>query len=263
VSTSTFVALACGLLGLAVGSFLNVVIWRVPRKESVVTPRSMCPACGAPIRAVDNIPVLSWIVLRGKCRDCGAAIAVRYPLVELSCGALFAGVGARFSDSLAALPVYLVFAAALLALSVIDLEYYRLPNRIVYPLAIAMPVLLVIPAVADGDFSSLGRALAAGFAAFAGLFLLHLISPRGMGLGDVKLAFPLGVALGWLGWGHVAFGLLLGFLYGSVLAIALVAFRLRSRRDAVPFGPFLAAGAMTMVLWGWPIIDWYKARRGL
>ena len=213
MSTTTFFALACGLLGLAVGSFLNVVIWRVPRKESVVSPRSMCPSCGAPIRAVDNIPVVSWTVLGGKCRDCGATIGLRYPLVEVSCGVLFAAVGARFAESWE-LPAYLFFAAALLALSVIDLEHYRLPNRIVYPLAIAMPVLLVIPSVAAGDFASLGRALLAGLAAFAGLFLLHLVSPRGMGLGDVKLAFPLGVALGWLSWGHVAFGFLLGFLYG-------------------------------------------------
>jgi leader peptidase (prepilin peptidase)/N-methyltransferase len=262
VSTSTFVALACGLMGLAVGSFLNVVIWRVPREESVVAPRSKCPSCGTPIAPIDNVPVVSWIALRGKCRHCGEPINVRYPLVELACCALFAGVGARFGASWA-LPAYLVFSAALLALSAIDLEHYRLPNRIVYPLAIALPALLVIPAAVDGEFDILGRAMLGGLVAFAGLFTLHLISPRGMGLGDVKLAFPLGVALGWLGWGHLAFGLLLGFLYGSVLAIALVVLRLRSRRDALPFGPFLAAGAMTMVFWGRPIVDWYLARRGI
>lgn len=251
----------CGLLGLAVGSFLNVVIWRVPRDESVVHPRSHCPACGAPISAADNIPVLSWALLRGRCRSCGARIGVRYPLVELGCAALFAATGARFGAAWE-LPAYLVFAAALLALSIIDLEHYRLPNRIVYPLSIVLPLLLVPPAIADGTWKPLVRALVGGLLAFGGLFVIHLVSPRGMGFGDVKLSFSLGVALAWLGWGHLAFGLLLGFLYGAVIGIALVVLRLRTRRDAVPFGPFLAAGAMTMVLWGRPILDWYRARRG-
>lgn len=244
------------MLGLAVGSFLNVVIWRVPRKESVVSPRSACPSCATPIRAVDNVPVVSWIALRGRCRTCGARISVRYPLVELGCAVLFAAVGARFGASWA-LPAYLVFAGALLALSAIDLEHYKLPNRIVYPLAIVMPVLVGVASVGEGDLGAWGRAMLGGLAAFGGLLVLHLISPRGMGLGDVKLAFVLGVALGWLGWGHVGFGLVLGFLYGAVVGVLLLALRLRGRKDPVPFGPFLAAGALTMVLWGQSILDWY------
>lgn len=259
MTAATFVAVVCGVLGLAVGSFLNVVIWRVPRKESVVAPRSACPSCATPIRAVDNVPVVSWILLRGRCRACGARISVRYPLVELACAALFAGVGARFAASWA-LPAYLVLGAALLALSTIDLEHYVLPNRVVYPLAVAMPVLLGIASIAEGDLGAWVRALLGGLASFGVLLVLHVISPRGMGLGDVKLAFVLGVALGWLGWGQVGFGLVLGFLYGACVGVLLMALRLRGRKDPVPFGPFLAAGALTMVLWGRPILDWYLKR---
>ncbi len=256
---NTFLTIAAGILGLLVGSFLNVVIWRVPRGESVVAPRSQCPVCAAQLRAIDNVPVISWLVLRARCHHCGAHISLRYPLVELGCGALFAAVGAEYAESWA-MPAYLVFAGALLALSVIDIEHYRLPNRIVYPLSIVLPVLVGVAAIADHDLGGWGRALAAGAAAFTGMLVLHLISPKGMGLGDVKLAFSLGVALGWLGWVELMLGLVLGFLYGAVIGVFLIATKLRGRRDPVPFGPFLAAGAMTMVLWGAPIVDWYTGR---
>jgi leader peptidase (prepilin peptidase)/N-methyltransferase len=234
MDATTFVAVACGVLGLAVGSFLNVVIWRVPRQESVVTPRSRCPECGTQIRSVDNVPLVSWIALQGRCRICQAHISVRYPLVELACGVLFAAVGAKYAGSWA-LPAYLVFA-------------------------VLLPALLLLASIGESDLGAWVRALLGGLAAFAALLLLHVISPRGMGLGDVKLAFSLGAALGWLGWGYVFFGLALGFVYGAVIGVLLIVFRLRGRKDPVPFGPFLAAGAMTMVLWGAPILDWYSRR---
>lgn len=250
------VVLFCALVGLAVGSFLNVVIARVPRRESVVTPASHCPECDAPILRRDNIPVMSWLVLGGRCRACGGRIPVRYPAVEIGTAALWALIGYRFADSWA-LPAYLVLAAGLVALAVIDLEHQILPNRIVAALAIAGVVLLGAAAVISGDFGAFGRALAGAAAAFGAFGALHLISPRGLGMGDVKLAFVLGLYLGWLGWGEVALGLFLGFLLGSVIGIGLIVTGLRGRKDPVPFGPFLATGTLIAVIWGPTLLDLY------
>jgi leader peptidase (prepilin peptidase)/N-methyltransferase len=147
---------------------------------------------------------------------------------------------------------------ALVALAVIDFETYLLPNRIVYPLTVAMLALLAVGTVADDDLSAYGRGLLAGVIAFLAFFVLHLVSPRSMGFGDVKLSFTLGLALGVLGWGEMVLGLFLGFLYGAVIGLVLIATRLRGKGQAVPFGPFLAAGAMTAILIGAPIINWYK-----
>jgi leader peptidase (prepilin peptidase) / N-methyltransferase len=254
--TGSIVA-GCALLGLLVGSFLNVVIWRVPRKESVVAPRSHCPGCDAPIAARDNVPVLSWIVLRGRCRHCQTPISIRYPLVEVACAVLFGGLGARFAHSWA-LPAYLLLGAGLLAISAIDLEHYLIPNRIVYPLGFAAVPLLALGAGLDGDWWALARALIGGACAFAALFVIHVASPRGMGFGDVRLSFVLGLYLGYLGALDVAVGLFLGFAYGAVIGIVLLATRARNRRQHIPFGPFLAAGALTIVLVGGPILDWYR-----
>ena len=223
----------CGLMGLLIGSFLNVVIWRVPRKESVVRPPSHCPQCETPIRPVDNVPVLSWLLLRGKCRHCGNPIPVRYPLVEAGCGVLFAVVAARFGSSWA-LPAYLVLAAALLAISIIDLEHFIVPDRITAPLTVSALALLGLAAVADGNGWRYGRTVLGG------------------------LAFSLGLFLGWLGWGQVFLGGFLSFLLGAVVGVALIATKVKTRKDHVPFGPFLAAGTMIVVLWGAPILRWYS-----
>ena len=182
--------LGCGLLGLLIGSFLNVVIWRVPQKLSVVRPPSHCPQCETPIRPVDNVPVLSWLLLHGKCRHCGNPIAVRYPLVEAGCGVLFAAIAARFGSSWA-LPAYLVLTAALLAISIIDLEHFIVPDRITAPLTVSALALLGLAAVADGNGWRYGRTLLGGVAFFAFLLVLNLFYPRGMGMGDVKLSFSL------------------------------------------------------------------------
>jgi leader peptidase (prepilin peptidase) / N-methyltransferase len=251
------IAAGSALLGLLVGSFLNVVIWRVPRKESVVTPRSRCPECGNQISPRDNVPVLSWVLLRARCRRCEAHISARYPLIELACAALFAALGARFAHSWA-LPAYLVFGAALLAISVIDLEHYIIPNRIVYPVGYASIPLLALGAGLDGHWWWFARALIGACSAFAALYVIHFVSPRGMGYGDVRLAALLGLYLGFLGVGDVVGGLFLGFLYGAVIGSGLMITGLRTRKQHVPFGPFLAAGAITMVLVGGPILDWYR-----
>jgi leader peptidase (prepilin peptidase) / N-methyltransferase len=249
--------LLCGLFGLAIGSFLNVVIWRVPRKVSVVRPPSHCPQCETPIRPADNIPVLSWLLLSGKCRHCGNPIPVRYPLVEASCGVLFAAVAARFGAEWA-LPAYLVLTASLLAISLIDLEHFIVPDRITAPLTVSALALLGLAALADGDGWRFGRALLGGVAFFAFLLVLNVMYPRGMGMGDVKLAFSLGLFLGWLGWGQVFLGGFLAFLLGAVVGVGLIATGIKSRKDVVPFGPFLALGTMLTILWGEPILRWYS-----
>lgn len=249
-------AVAVGLLGLAVGSFVNVVIWRVPRKESVVAPASRCPGCDTPIRPLDNVPVLSWLLLRGRCRACGVGISARYPLVELAGGLLFAGAAWKLQLDWS-LPAFLLFLATLLAIALIDLEHYIVPNRILLPVVPTTAALLALAAALDGAWGDLGRGLAASAVAFVGLLVVHVISPRGMGMGDVKLALLLGLLLGWLSWGHVALGLFLGFLFGAVVGVVLLATGIRSRREAVPFAPFLAAGSVVAVFAGNPILDWY------
>jgi leader peptidase (prepilin peptidase) / N-methyltransferase len=249
----------CALFGLLIGSFLNVVIWRVPRNESIVRPPSHCPHCDTEIAPHDNIPVLSWLLLRGHCRHCGAGISIRYPLVELACAGLWAAMALRFGDSWA-LPAYLVLVSALLALSLIDFDTFLLPNKIVYPLGVSQVVLFALPAVVDSAGSDYVRALLGGLAAYAFFLTVHLIAPRGMGFGDVKLSFSLGVALGWISWGTVFLGLFLGFLLGAVIGVILIATKVRSRRDHVPFGPFLAAGTVLAIVFGQPILDLYLGR---
>jgi leader peptidase (prepilin peptidase)/N-methyltransferase len=175
--------------------------------------------------------------------------------LALGCATLLGGVAVRLHDSWA-LPAFLVLAAALVALSLIDLRHFILPNRIVFPLAIAIPVLLALGAIGERDGGALARSLLGGIAGFAALFVLHVISPRSMGFGDVKLSFVLGLALGWLGWGELVLGLFLAFLYGAVVGVVLMLLRRRGRKDQVPFGPFLAAGTLTVVLWGDAVLRW-------
>lgn len=253
---TAFVAICCAAFGLAVGSFLNVVIHRVPRKESVVSPRSRCPGCETEIRSIDNIPVVSWLILRARCRTCGMHISARYPAVELGCAILFAGMGLRFGADWA-LPAFLVLAAACLAGSVIDFEHMLLPDRLVFPsLAMAVP-LLAAAAVIEGDAAPFVRAIAGAAIAFGILLLLALVRAGAMGGGDIKLALLLGLCLGWLGIGHVFLGLFLGFLLGSVVGVTLVVTKARGLKDHFAFGPFLAAGTLLAVWWGAPLLDWY------
>lgn len=239
-------------LGLVVGSFLNVVVWRVPRGESVVRPPSACPACGHPIRPRDNVPVVSWLVLRRRCRDCAAPISARYPVVEAATAVLFLLVLWRFAGgpTLAALPAYWYLAAIGLALSLIDVETSRLPNAIVLP---GYPVLLVLLTAAswgDGDFAALARAGIGGAGLLVFYFLLRVLRPGGMGLGDVKLAGLLGAALAWLGWGAFVVGAFAAFLVGGVFSLGLVFAGRASRKTRVPFGPWMVLGAAVGVACG-------------
>ncbi len=233
-----------GLLGLLIGSFLNVVIWRVPRGESIVSPPSHCPGCDAEIAPRDNIPVISWLLLRGRCRNCGANISARYPGVELLTGVLFAAMAARFGLSWE-LPAYLYLTAIGVALAFIDLDTKRLPNALTLPSYPVMAALLLLPAVVEPAWPDFLRALLGGVALFVFYLVTALIYPAGMGMGDVKLAGVLGMALGWLGWGVLLVGGFLGFVYGAVVGIGLMIGGRAGRRTAIPFGPFMVAGALT------------------
>lgn len=224
----------CALVGLVVGWFLDPVVVRVPRKLPLRGP-------------VDH---LVEEPLPPESRS-------RRVFLALLTGALFGAMAARFDDSWA-LPAYLVLTGTLVALSWIDLEHYLLPNRIVYPMTVALVVLFAFAALLDDDWSAFGRGLIAGAIAFAIYFLLHIVSPRSMGFGDVKLSFSLGLALGWLSWEELVLGLFLAFLYGAVIGIIVMIARRRDRKSAIPFGPFMAAGALTAILVGGPIITWYK-----
>ena len=261
MSDLVLVALGCGVLGLIFGSFANVVIHRVPAGESLSSPPSTCPSCGKRIRPYDNVPVVSWLVLGGKCRHCGQRISPQYPLVELGMGVAFAAVGARIGPDWT-LPGYLLFAWLLIVVAVIDAKTRKIPNRLTYPLTPALLVLMVVAAFLNDEPSRAVAVVAGGLGGFLGLLILALIQPRGMGMGDVKLAGFIGIGLGYLGWGHVVLGLFGGFLLGGVISIVLMVTRIRGRRDMIPFGPYLSAGALLALLFGAPIIDAYVRSLG-
>ncbi len=254
-------AVGAALLGLLVGSFLNVVA-RVPAGESVVRPGSRCPSCGSPVRPRDNVPVLSWLLLRGRCRDCGAPVSPCYPLVELATAGLFVVMALRFGGD-PVLPAYLYLAAVGLALALIDLDCKRLPNALTLPSYPVAGVLLGAAALLGSDSGELPRALLGGAAMYAVYFALCFAYPAGMGFGDVKLSGVLGLYLGWLGWGGWSVGLFLGFLLGAVFGVALIAARRGGRKTAVPFGPFMLAGALVAVLVGGDLAAAYVAGTGL
>jgi leader peptidase (prepilin peptidase)/N-methyltransferase len=246
------------VLGLCVGSFLNVAIWRIPRRLSVVRPPSHCPSCDTFLQVRDLVPVVSWVLLRGRCRFCGEPIGARYPVVELTTAVLFAAVGLRFGLSWA-LPAYLLFVAVAVLLAGIDLDTLTLPRRIVYGAAFAAVVLLALGAIAAGEPTRLTDAAIGALGALAFFLALHLIAPGGMGFGDVRLAGLIGLHLGWLGLLEVPTGLFVGFGLGAVFGLGWVAYRRAALRTQIPFGPFLAAGAVITVLWGQPLVGlWYR-----
>jgi leader peptidase (prepilin peptidase)/N-methyltransferase len=250
----------CALFGLIVGSFLNVVIYRVPRKESIVSPRSACPTCDVPIAPRDNVPVLSWLFLRGRCRNCHSPISMRYPLVEAATAGLFAGVAARIGFSWT-LPAYLVLAAGLLALACTDMEHLLLPKRIVYPVLGLVGSLLVVAAAITGHWHNLLVAAISGAVWFVIFFAMNAISPRALGFGDVRLAPVLGLALGWLGIRYVLLGFFAANLIGAIIGIALIASKRMSREQQIPYGVFLAVGTLIAILAGPELLRPFHALR--
>ncbi|MCW2548652.1 MAG: prepilin peptidase [Mycobacterium sp.] len=246
-------AVLAGLLGLAVGSFLNVVVWRVPRGESVVTPRSHCPRCEHAIRPRDEIPVVSWLLLRGRCRDCKEPINARYPLVELLTAAVFVAVTVRFRDDLGFLPAYLYLGALGVALALIDFDIKKLPNVLTLPAYAVGPALLVLAVVGgeQGGWAALLRAVVGLAAMFAFYYVLWFgTGGRGMGFGDVKLAGVVGLFLAFLGWQVWLVGLFAGFFVGGVVGIALMAGGRAGRKTKLPYGPFMLVGALIAILVG-------------
>jgi leader peptidase (prepilin peptidase)/N-methyltransferase len=241
-------AIYAALLGAAAGSFLNVVIWRVPRGESIVSPPSHCPTCGTRIRPRDNIPIVSWLLLRGRCRDCGAPIAARYPLVEGVTAVSFAivvaarGVGWHLAWQLP-------LVAVLVAVAAIDLDLHIIPNKILLPTAIWG--LISAALIRPGDLPELA---AWGAGAFGFLLLAALIQPGGMGMGDVKLAGVMGLYLG----SSVLPALLAAFLSGAIYGVGVMTRRgFAARKTGVPFGPFLAFGGLVGLMVGPELVDLY------
>lgn len=236
--------------GALIGSFVSVVAHRVPRSEGFATGRSRCPECGARIAARDNVPVLSWLALRGRCRACGEPISARYPLTELGLGALYAATYLILGDDDAGeLLLGLIFCTVLVTITLTDLELRLIPNAIVLAGAIA-----AVAVVAATDASSLDERAIAGVAAGGALLLVVLAYPRGMGMGDVKLVAMMGLYLG----RAVAPAVLIGLLAGAVVGVALIARHgAAARKQAVPFGPFLALGGVIGLWFGDEIVDWY------
>lgn len=250
----------CALLGLAIGSFLNVVIWRVPRGESVVSPPSACPRCATSISPRDNVPVLSWLLLSGQCRTCHERISPRYPLVELGTAVLF-GLAAWELGLAWELPAFLYLAAISIALALIDIDVRRLPNSIVLPSYVVAAVLLGGAALLEGELGLLARMALAGAALYAFYFVLAFMG--GMGFGDVKLAGVLGMYLAFLGWEHVLVGLFLGFLVGGLSGTVLMITGRAGRKSKIPYGPYMLVGAWLAVFFGDLIADTYLRFAGL
>ena len=267
-----------GVFGSLIGSFLNVVIFRLPAGRSIVAPSSACGSCGGRIRPWDNVPVLSWLWLRGRCRDCAAGISIRYPLVEMGTAVSFAivtwwvlsgGVVAATGSTsatgglLVMLVAFLYLASVSVALAMIDLDTHTLPNRIVLPAYPVAAVLLAGGALLTGSPGRLVTALV-GAAVLFGLYLiLALAYPGGMGLGDVKLAGLLGLYLGWLGWSPLAVGAFSAFLLGGLFSLVLVITRKANRKSGIPFGPWMLAGAWVGIFGGEVIAIRYLSLFGL
>jgi leader peptidase (prepilin peptidase)/N-methyltransferase len=250
------IALA-GALGLLFGSFATVAAHRIPLRQSIVSGRSRCPSCARTIGATENIPIVSYLIQRGRCKGCGAVISIAYPAIEVTTAILFALAAWKFGASIEAV-VFATFFWVLVVLSAIDLEHRLLPNRVVYPAFVAGWLGLVVLALVRGTPDRLVDA-AVGALVFGGFFfVVAFLVPAGMGGGDVKLAFVLGTFLGYLGGvGLVIVGMFLAFLLGSLIGLALMVVRKGGRKTMVPFGPFLALGTVISIFVGPFLLEGY------
>jgi leader peptidase (prepilin peptidase)/N-methyltransferase len=250
--TTPFLIFALALIGLCIGSFLNVCIYRVPRNESVVTPGSRCPSCGRPLVWYHNIPVLSWVVLGAKCAYCRARISPRYPAIEALTAVVFALHGLFFEPGLL-LVVRLAFAACLIVLAFIDLDHRILPNRITLPgVVVGLALSFFIP---PGWLASLlGALLGGGLLWLIGEAYFRLRGIEGMGMGDVKMLAMVGAVLGWRA---VVVTLVLASFTGALVGISMLARKENAMKYALPFGTFLSAGALVASLVGDRLVTWY------
>ena len=244
---------AAVVLGLLIGSFLNVVIARVPAERSIWRPGSSCPGCGTPIAWHDNVPLLSFAALRGRCRACGVAIPWRYPVVEALTAGLFAAAYLRFGATLDAV-VAAVFLAALLAITVIDLEHQIIPDVISLPGILAGFLANLATGRVPWLESLLGISIGGGIFWVIAEASIFFMGQEGMGGGDIKLGAMLGA---FLGWKVALLSIFLSVVVGGGLALTLIASGLRGRKDPIPFGPFLAAGGAASLFWGERVVRWY------
>ncbi|MGM0368588.1 MAG: prepilin peptidase [Actinomycetota bacterium] len=236
------------LIGLVIGSFLNVVIYRIPRKKSIINPPiSVCPYCGAKIAFYDNIPIISYLILKGRCRHCKARIPVTYPLVELLTAIFFVVSFYFFGLSLPFLSA-VIFTSALTAISAIDMQFRIIPNIITWPLTVIGLSLSIII-----DLENWWMPLAFSAGAFVFMLIIHLIYPKGMGMGDIKLSMMIGAFLV----KAVIPGLFFGFLAGSLYGLGAIIARKKKFKQTIPFGPFIAIGSIIALYWGNDIIRWY------
>lgn len=241
------------LAGMCVGSFLNVCIYRIPARKSIVHPGSACPTCGTPIRFYDNIPVISYLIVKGRCRHCGSSIAIRYPIVEFMGGLIALCLGLKFGPSISTL-IYFVFGAALIVITFIDIDYQIIPNEITLPgIPIGFASSFLLPTITPME-SLIGILVGGGTLWAVATIYLLLTRRDGMGLGDVKLLGMMGAFIGWKG---VLITIFAASAIGTLVGIAAM---LQSRKDmkmAIPFGPFLSIGAIIYLFFGDAIINWY------
>jgi len=247
------------LYGLVVGSFLTVVVDRVPRGASIVKPGSACGSCGLRLGVVDLVPVFSWLALRGRCRKCRTSIGIEPLVLEVSCALLFALMAVHFGQEWHVIP-FCLWAAGLLALAWIDLHTQRLPREIIHVTGAVVAPLLAVAALVEGEPVRIVTMLIGAAIAFAVMGLIYLASRKSMGDGDVRLAPLLGAALGWLNPGLAPVGLFFGFVTGAIVGLVLMLAGRAGRKTAVPFGPFLVLGSLLAIVWGQDYIDLILAR---
>ena len=236
------------LLGLVIGSFLNVVIYRLPEGKSIITPPSHCPECGTRLKVIDLIPVLSYLSTGGKCRYCNTKISIQYPLVELLTGFLFLAAYLKFGFSVQ-LFIYLLLISALIAVTFIDYKYMIIPNKITYPLIVISLLSAII-----FDYLTIFQSLLGIVIPSLLLLIVAFIFKGGMGMGDVKLAAAIG---GFLGWSYTLAGIFLGSLLGSIIGLSLMGLGIIGRKTRIPFGPFICIGAIVMIFFGDTLFNWY------
>jgi leader peptidase (prepilin peptidase)/N-methyltransferase len=241
------------VLGLIVGSFSNVCIYRIPKNESIVYPASHCTKCRTTIKPIDNIPLLSYILLKGRCRNCKSKISIQYPIVELLTGLIYLIIYLIYGLSIQTL-IYIILASSLIIIAFIDLNKQIVPDVISLPgMVIGFIISFFVPYISFVN-SALGILAGGGIILIIGLAGSVIFKKEAMGGGDVKLAAMIGA---FLGWRYIIISLFLGFFLGALAGIILILSKIKSREDAVPFGPFIVLGSLITLLWGEKILSWY------
>ena len=241
------------ILGLVIGSFSNVCIYRIPKNESIVFPASHCTSCQTPIKAMDNIPLLSYFLLKGKCRNCGENISIRYPIVEFLTGVVYLLIYFIYGWSLQTL-VYIILSSALIIISFIDLDEQIIPDEISLPgMVLGFLISFFVPYISYFN-SLLGILTGGGIIFLIALAGLAIFKKEAMGGGDVKLAAMIGA---FIGWRYITLSLFIGFFIGAVTGILLILSKVKNKDDIIPFGPFIVLGSILTILWGKNLLSWY------